>query len=599
MHELRGNRRTSLAAETAPGAARRPCPATWPVAAWLAGLGLGLLLAYRGAAPLPVVVGLVTVLLLAAARPEVALLFVPLTAPLFAITPRVPGLDPELAAMPPHELALLAAGLGTIARWLLERAARAWSSGASKQWTAAPPAGGAQPTMHDARRSERLVSLRPLVALAPYLLFLLAGVAGLLLALPLPEAQRDAGRAFRWFIAEPLLFAALLRARARSGGTAALLPLVAAFVASGAAAGLLGLLQFAGLDPFAPPGGGPRFFGVVGGLPRATAVYGNPNNLGLYLGRVWPLAAALALAARRTTKPGLPPTGDRRASSRGSARGDEGQDEGDERRMPATLVGQPFRHWTATVRPPSFVLRPWWAAAALLCLGGMLVSFSRGAWLGAAAAVLVLALPAALVAPRGRGTARCAPPPRPDARQRPAARLALLAAGVLALAAGLMLGLRGGVAGESAGVRLLLWREALVQIAQHPLGLGLDQFYYYHNPAFGRSLINPALARTLERDARQPHTLLLELWLNLTPLGVVAFAWLLMRAARDAWATLRLPAGPSARAFAWGALASLAAALIHGLVDTFYFWPDLALSFWLCRALCESSKFNASQTDAG
>ena len=29
-----------------------------------------------------------------------------------------------------------------------------------------------------------------------------------------------------------------------------------------------------------------------------------------------------------------------------------------------------------------------------------------------------------------------------------------------------------------------------------------------------------------------------------------------------------------------GALAALAAALVHGLVDTFYFWPDLALGFY-------------------
>jgi hypothetical protein len=29
----------------------------------------------------------------------------------------------------------------------------------------------------------------------------------------------------------------------------------------------------------------------------------------------------------------------------------------------------------------------------------------------------------------------------------------------------------------------------------------------------------------------------------------------------------------------------MTAALVHGLVDSFYFWPDLAFAFWLMLAL--------------
>ena len=36
-----------------------------------------------------------------------------------------------------------------------------------------------------------------------------------------------------------------------------------------------------------------------------------------------------------------------------------------------------------------------------------------------------------------------------------------------------------------------------------------------------------------------------------------------------------------------GALAAMTAALVHGLVDNFYFVPDLALAFWLLLALVE------------
>jgi hypothetical protein len=38
---------------------------------------------------------------------------------------------------------------------------------------------------------------------------------------------------------------------------------------------------------------------------------------------------------------------------------------------------------------------------------------------------------------------------------------------------------------------------------------------------------------------------------------------------------------------ALGALAAMVAALAHGLVDNFYFVPDLAVAFWLLLALIE------------
>ena len=210
---------------------------------------------------------------------------------------------------------------------------------------------------------------------------------------------------------------------------------------------------------------------------------------------------------------------------------------------------------------------------ALLCLGGILVSFSRGAWLGALAALAVLALPAL----RARLGERAAP--------------ALVSLGVvLAALAGLGLTVRGDLAGGSTPVRLLLWREAIGYIRLHPLGIGLDQFLHYHDPNSGRSLIDPSLIGTSEQFAAHPHNLLLDTWLRLGPLGLVAFGWLLTRFFGAGRRQLGDPV-------VLGALAAMTAALVHGLVDNFYFVPDLALTFWLLIALVELSAQPSADDD--
>ena len=79
---------------------------------------------------------------------------------------------------------------------------------------------------------------------------------------------------------------------------------------------------------------------VIDGVRRATSVYGHPNNLGLYLGRVWPLAAALAAA------PLLARASNEEQPAAGGA-----------------------------YKAPSW----FFALCALFCLGGIAVSFSRGA----------------------------------------------------------------------------------------------------------------------------------------------------------------------------------------------------------------------------
>jgi putative inorganic carbon (HCO3(-)) transporter len=476
-------------------------------------MALGLALFYRGGALALVLPGLLIFGLLALLRPGLGLLFVPLTAPLYLIPAAIQGIRGDSFRLPIHEVALLVTAGATAAGWLVRRVVR----------DERPRTNGERPTLAEAAR-----------IYMPHVLLLVAGVLGVLLAVERGPALRE----FRWLIAEPLIFYALVRTQG-ADWPSALGPqpsaLVTAFVLGGAVVGLLGLLQYIGLDLapllgdkqcFAPDGQVCSNIVTDGGVRRVLSVYGHPNNLGLYLGRVWPLAAAYAITLFRT----------------------------ENRELRTKLA----------YMPGSWFL----VLGSVLCLGGIVVSFSRGAWLGAVVALAILALPAL----RRRFRGRLAP--------------ALLGLGAgLAVLAGLALSLRGDVTAGSTPIRLLLWREALAYIRLHPLGIGLDQFIYYHDPRYGRSLIDPSLLNTSEVYAAHPHNLLLDIWLRMGPLGLVAFGWLLARFLRDAWRGITT----SDRApLALGALAAMAAALVHGLVDNFYFVPDLAITFWLLLALTEN-----------
>jgi O-antigen ligase len=63
-----------------------------------------------------------------------------------------------------------------------------------------------------------------------------------------------------------------------------------AFVLGGCAVGLIGLYQYAFTD---------QVITAEAGLRRLKSVYGSPNNVGLYLGRVFPVLVAVGLFARR------------------------------------------------------------------------------------------------------------------------------------------------------------------------------------------------------------------------------------------------------------------------------------------------------------
>ncbi|RRR67701.1 MAG: hypothetical protein EI684_18565 [Candidatus Viridilinea halotolerans] len=370
----------------------------------------------------------------------------------------------------------------------------------------------------------------------PTLLFLAAALWGVWIAGERGPALRE----LRWMVIEPLLIIGLAgimarwhaahviadgrtgdlpRPASRVSPPASRLPhpppywhrLLQAWLLGGCIAALVALLQLVGLN-LVPLFGIKAGFSAdsffVEGVQRVSGLYGHPNNLGLAMGRYWPLAAALAYAAWQQAG---------------------------------------MRHaW------PYFV-------ATGLCMAALLASFSRGAYLGALVAAFVLA-------------AMLLPTTRWRDRRLWWAGGATLGAGLLIISLSVILGIeRLNPFGASGGIRMQTWASALAMLRDHPLGVGLDQFGRLYP-----SYIAPELRATNEINTAHPHNLLLDIALRMGPLGLIAFAWLLANFYRRS-----VPQN----AILVGAAAAMSASLAHGLVDQFYFWPDLALSFWLLVAL--------------
>jgi O-antigen ligase len=131
--------------------------------------------------------------------------------------------------------------------------------------------------------------------------------------------------------------------------------LAAALLVGGALQGLLGLYQFVFQI-------GPEWF-RVGSFMRASGAFAQPNPYAGYLGLTWPAAASLALWVGRElcSKYGVFPV---RAFE---------------------------REEIARSQPAGYSLFGWglfYTCALVAMLGGLLASWSRGAWLGAAAAAI-------------------------------------------------------------------------------------------------------------------------------------------------------------------------------------------------------------------
>lgn len=434
-------------------------------------------------------------------------------------------------------------------------------------------------------------------------LLLLGAAAGVLVAV----RPREALRAFRWEVAEPVLYAALLvaclwgwrvvpGAGTRPGGSDVpgdldghehlsgrmIAWLARPVLAVGTLFGVLAIAQVFWLRvSFTALAAGNQLVAlptVVGtSLLRATGIYyGSANSLGALLERVLPLALALLLwrildgnSASSAVSPPSP-----LASSAASTSS-----------PPASPSSVPS---TSSVVNPSLLL----GGCVLVMAAGLALTGSRGAEVGAVAGLLLVLL----VHPRTR---------------RIALGIALLGVVVALWQASALLQAALVGHGASGEVRLLLWQSALHMIRDHPLlGIGPDQFLYYYDPAYSAhpywiprigGHLTPA---AFQPDLAQPHNLALDLWLSGGVLGLVGFALVLGWLARSCWRVWR--ASRRAAAGRWtmrtalivGVAGGVFAGLTHGMVDSAYFQPDLALLFWwsvaVAALLCVAPAGNAT-----
>lgn len=129
-------------------------------------------------------------------------------------------------------------------------------------------------------------------------------------------------------------------------------------------------------------------------------------------------------------------------------------------------------------------------------------------------------------------------------------------------------------------IRLNLWQSSIQMIRDHPLlGVGMDNFLYHYR---GGYLLEGAVA---EPNLSHPHNLVLNFWLQMGVLGVVAAGWLLAALAQEWLRLWRMPLPLLERALLAGIAGATVDLLAHGMVDNSYFLVDLAFHFWLLAGI--------------
>jgi O-antigen ligase len=174
-------------------------------------------------------------------------------------------------------------------------------------------------------------------------------------------------------------------------------------------------------------------------------------------------------------------------------------------------------------------------------------------------------------------------------RGRRAVLLALAALAILAVALLPVLGTERfantfDLAAGTAFFRVKLWQSTVNMIADHPLtGVGLDNFLY----AYRTRYVLPQASDEL--NLSHPHNIVLDFWTRLGLGGVAVLLWLVVTFFRAGFHRYRcLPEGDD-RVVVLGLLASVAAALAHGLIDNAFFLVDLAFVFMLSLAAVQSA----------
>jgi O-antigen ligase len=364
-------------------------------------------------------------------------------------------------------------------------------------------------TRSDMRRFPRLTSLDWAI-----LVLVLWSAGSIFLA----DHVREAAREFRTVILESGLFYALLRVMVRQRRD--VWRVADAWVLGAFLVALVGIYQWA--------------FGqnviTAEGVWRVRGFYGSPNNLALYMGRVFPLTLVVAVFSASSLRVGH--------------------------------IKETWRRWA-------------YSLAATAMVAALFLTYSRGAWLlGIPAAVLF-----ALIVPVASGL---------HGRRRVwALVIGLLLVAVVGAALAGGTGRLASLANPTQGTtffRLQLWRSSWTMARDHPLfGVGLDNFLYQYRTHY----VLPTAWE--EFNLSHPHNLVLDFWLRLGLPGLVLLGWFLAAFFRRGWCVyrhLRLGRGDD-RLLVLGLMAGMVNFWAHGLVDAAFFLVDLAFVFALMVALIQ------------
>lgn len=235
--------------------------------------------------------------------------------------------------------------------------------------------------------------------------------------------------------------------------------------------------------------------------------------------------------------------------------------------------------------------RPWaWRVlaglSALVLTAILVLTQSRGGWVGAIAGLVVLAVTWSLIAS--------------PSRARTAGRIALAGFGAVLIAGAIWIGPervqqlwldppRETAIGTLATLnyRRQLWPVALEAVADFPLtGAGLGAFREVAFRLYPLTLLS-------QQDIGHAHNIFLQTALDMGLPGLVAYIALLLIAAATAWQTARRSL--ALRPIALGLLAGLAALHVFGLADAVALGAKPGVLFWWALGLITAMQLVAAQ----
>jgi len=133
--------------------------------------------------------------------------------------------------------------------------------------------------------------------------------------------------------------------------------------------------------------------------------------------------------------------------------------------------------------------------------------------------------------------------------------------------------------GGSLEIRTEQWQESLIMLKSRPLlGAGLSGYQARVAPYHQKDYIEIFM---------YPHQILLNFWVEIGLLGVIAFVWLIVLFYKRGFHVIKDKKDKkgTARLYSLLAMGGMTTLLIHGLVDVPYFKNDLSMLFWILFGL--------------